>query len=163
MHDTSDSGCRLVSVSSEAAAQNLGTILGVQEHGDSRWKIGIVRRLKKLAGGRTELGVEIVAHDSLLISPKPLVAMRDSGYSVNGKDVSFDAKGFDALYLPPSLTGGDGPGPRRSMLVPAVEYVERRRFFLNLGKTAYTVEFSTPIERGKEWVWTSFAVASKSE
>src|SRR5207244_13480863 len=127
VHDTSDSGCRLVSQSNEAGRQKLGSVLGIQDEADDRWKIGIVRRLKKLAAGRIELGIELIAQRSLLISPKPLT-VRDSGFSVNGIDVSANHRGFDALYLPPNSTGRDGP--QRRMLVPATEYDEGRRLRL---------------------------------
>jgi hypothetical protein len=159
MHDVSDSGCRLVSDAQEASRQRLGGILGMQEDGDDRWKVGIIRRLKKLAGGRIEAGVEIIGLHSLLISPRPVRA-RDTGYSVDGIDVSTDARGFDALYLPPS-TGGRGD-PLRSMLVPASEYGDRRQLHIALGTTSYTVELSQTLERGKDWVWTRFAVLERA-
>jgi hypothetical protein len=159
MHDQSDSGCRLVSLSNEAARQKLGGVLGILDEADDRWKIGIVRRLKKLAGGRLELGIELIALHSVLISPRQLNG-RDSGYSVDGIDIHAGKRGFDALYLPPNSTSRDGP--RRSMLVPAADYGEGQRFQIQLGSTSYTVEFALPIERAKDWVWTRFAVLSRA-
>jgi hypothetical protein len=158
IHDASESGCKLVSQSREAAQQKLGGLLGIQEEGDTRWKIGIVRRLKKFSGGQTELGVEIVAHHSLLIAPKP-IASRDTGYSVDGIDVSAEGKGFDALYLPPMQVPGRA---RRSIVVPAPEYAERRRFFLAFDSTAYTIEFTTALERTKDWVWSGFDIVTQT-
>ena len=160
MHDTSESGCRLVSQSHEAARQKLGGVLGIQDEADDRWKIGIVRRLKKLAGGRIELGIELIAVHSLLVSTKP-VNVRDTGYSVDGIDASSGSRGFDALYLPPHSAGREAP--QRSLLVPAAEYGEGRRLLLDLGSTAYTVEFALPLERSKDWVWTTFAVVSRTD
>lgn len=155
MQDASESGVKLVSQTAEAAQQRLGSLLGILDEGQTRWKVGIVRRLKKFSGGHTELGVEIVSHHCLLISPKP-VASRNTGYSVDGVDVSVEKKTFDALYLPPS--NRPGRAPSRSMIVPALEFSERRRFFLNFDDSAYTVEFTTPIERVRDWVWTCFEV-----
>jgi len=159
MHDISESGCRLVSDAQEASRQRLSGILGIQEDGDDRWKVGIIRRLKKLAGGRVEAGVEIISLHSLLISPRPVHA-RDTGYSVDGIDVSAEGRGFDALYLPPS-TGGRGD-PLRSMLVPAIEYGDRRQLYIALGTTSYTVELSQTLERAKDWVWTRFTVLERA-
>lgn len=158
MHDSSESGCCLVSNAQESARQRLGGILGIQDEGDDRWKIGIIRRLQKLAGGRIEAGVELIALHSFLIEPKP-VSARDSGYSVDGIDVSAENGGFDALYLPPS--SGGRVEPLRSMLVPAVEHSEGRRLSLIMGTTSYTVELAAPLERGKDWVWTRFGVISR--
>ncbi len=151
LHDTSESGCRLVSQSSAAAQQKLGSLLGIREEGDARWKIGIVRRLKNFSGGQTELGVGIVAQHALLIAPKP-VTSRDTGYSVDGIDVSVE--GFDALYLTP--TPGESQPPQRSMIVPALDYAERRRYFLTVENAAYTIEFTRALERTKDWVWSAF-------
>jgi hypothetical protein len=158
MYDVSESGCRLVSDAQEAPRQRLSGILGIQDEGDDRWKVGIIRRMKKLAGGRIEAGVEIIGVHSLLISPRPVHA-RDTGYSVDGIDVSAEGRGFDALYLPPS-TGGRGD-PLRSMLVPASEYEDRRQLYIALGGTSYTVELSQTLERTKDWVWTRFVVLER--
>lgn len=160
MQDTSESGCKLVSQSREAAQQTLGSLLGIQEEGDIRWKIGIVRRLKKYSGGQTELGVEILAENSLLIAPRP-VASRDTGYSVDGVDVSAEGKGFDALYLPPMQC--PGRAPRRSMVVPAWEYAEHRRLFLTFDDTAHTIEFTTALEQNKDWVCSAFDIVHEAQ
>ena len=159
IQDTSESGCRLLSRSQRAAQQKLGSLLGIQEGGDPRWKIGVVRRLKTFSGGQTELGVEIVAQNSSRIAPKP-VAARNTGYSVDGVDVSVEGKAFDALYLPPMQSAGHAP--RRSIVVPALDYAERRRLFLNFENTAYTIELTQALERTKDWVWSGFDVVSQS-
>jgi hypothetical protein len=160
MHDSSESGCCLVSNAQESVRQRLGGVLGIQDEGDDRWKIGIIRRLQKLAGGRIEAGVEFIALHSFLIEPKPASA-RDSGYSVDGIDVSAENGSFDALYLPPS--SGGRVEPLRSMLVPVAEHSEGRRLSLTMGTTAYTVELAAPLERGKDWVWTRFSVISRGD
>ena len=160
MQDASESGAKLVSKSAEAEQQKLGSLLGILDEGQSRWKVAIIRRLKKISGGHIEVGVEIVSHHCLLISPKP-VASRKTGYSVDGIDVSAENKNFDALYLPP----GNLPGraPSRSMIVPALEFRERRRLFLTFEETAYTIEFTAALERTKDWVWTSFEVVREAK
>ena len=155
VQDASESGLKLVSQTVEAGEQRLGSLLGILDEGQARWKIGVVRRLTKFSGGHAELGVEVIAHHALVISPKP-VASRATGYSVDGIDVSVDRKTFDALYLPPSNLSGRAPV--RSMLVPAQEFGEKRRVVLTLEGSAYTVEFTSAIERTKEWVWTGFDV-----
>jgi hypothetical protein len=157
MHDHSESGCKLVSQSRVAAQQKLGGLLGIQEEGDTRWKIGIVRRLKRFSGGQTELGVEIIAQHSVPIAPKP-IASRDTGYSVDGIDVSVEGNGFDALYLPPMQA--PGRAPRRSIVVPALEYAQRRRFFVTVDSNASTIEFTTALERTKDWVWSGFDIVT---
>ena len=155
MEDTSESGCKLVTQSDAAAYQKLGDLLGIKGESESRWMIGIVRRLGKSEAGQTELGVEIVAQHSVLIKPRPLVA-QDSGYSVDGRDVSAAGKSFSALYLPPTQSGDRAP--QRSMVVAVQEYSERRHLFLTFENTASTIEFTTALERTKSWVWSAFNI-----
>ncbi|MEO8133463.1 MAG: hypothetical protein ABI831_05780 [Betaproteobacteria bacterium] len=155
MYDYSDSGCRLVSSSPVGAGHRLGALMGVQEQGDSRWRIAIVRRLKRFSGGRAELGVEVIAQHAVLIVPKPATG-RDSGYRVTGVKLSIEDKSFDALYLPP--TQSDLYLPQRTMVVPASEYFEHRRCALTVDGYACTVEFTAPNEQNKDWVWTTFEV-----
>jgi hypothetical protein len=157
IHDASESGCKVVSQVPEAAQQKLGGLLGIQDEGDTRWKIGIVRRLKIISREQTELGVEIIAKNCVLIAPKPLAA-GDTGHGVDASDATVNGKGLDALYLPPMQS--PGRPSLQSIIVPALEYAEHRRFFLNFENTAVTIELTTLIERTKDWVRSGFEFVS---
>ncbi len=160
MYDYSESGCRLVSSAAAGAAHRLGALVAVREPGDTRCKVAVIRRLKKFSGGRAELGVEVIAQHAVLITPRPATG-RDSGYSVDGIDVSIEGKTFDGLYLPP--TQSELHGPQRTMIVPAAEYSEGRRCALSHDGVGYIVEFNAAIESNKEWAWTTFEVISNTE
>jgi hypothetical protein len=160
MHDTSESGCKLIPQPDEATEHKLGDLLGIQDEADTRWKIGIVRRLKKSAAGQTELGVEIIAQHSLLIAPKP-VASGDTGYSVNGLDPSIEGKDFNALYLPPTQSAGRAS--QGSIMVPAPEYAERGRLFLTFENAGCTIELTTVLERTRQWVWSGFEMINRAQ
>jgi hypothetical protein len=138
----------------------LGDLLGIQVEADTRWKIGVVRRLKKSAAGRTELGVELIAQHSLLIAPKP-VASRDAALSANGLDPNVEGGNFNALYLPPTQSAGRAP--QRSILLPAPEYAERRRLFLTFENSGCTIELTAALERTRQWVWSGFEIVSRAQ
>lgn len=160
MHDYSESGCRLVCSEPAGSVHRLGALLAVQECGDTRWKVGIIRRQNKFSSGRAELGVEVIAQHAVLITPKP-VDGRDSGYSVNGIDVSVERNTFDALYLPPVLSESQARQP--TMILPAAEYFEHRRCALVFQEVAYTIELTAPNERSRDWVWTTFEMVETAD
>ena len=62
--DTSESGYRIQSRAPAAAQLQIGALLVLLLEGESSWRIGIVRRLKRRTAEHTELGVEIIAGKS---------------------------------------------------------------------------------------------------
>jgi hypothetical protein len=153
IQDVSDTGCRIVSTTKMAAQLQLGALLALLRENDERWRIAIVRRLKRRTAEHTELGVEIIAENSILVMPEPLVA-RDSGYSVNGIDVSSKGKRFDALYLPPQQNAS----PVYSMVMPVSEYASGKLLTLALSGDNRVIRLAVAIEYNKDWVWTTFDV-----
>jgi len=153
IQDASDTGCRIVSTTKIAAQLQLGALLTLMREHDERWRVAIVRRLKRRTAEHTELGVEIIAESSVLVMPEPLVA-RDSGYSVNGIDVSAKGKRFDALYLPPQQNAS----PVYSMVMPVSEYAPGKLLTLALSGENRVIRLAVAIEYNKDWVWSTFDV-----
>lgn len=158
--DTSESGCRIESVTRQAAQLQIGSLLGLLLEGDSRWRIGIVRRLKRRTAEHTELGIEIIAENTMLIMPEPVIPRdsSDSGYSVNGVDVTTKGKAFDALYVPPQQRAQ--MAPVRSLVVPAVEFTPGRVLSLTVEGQTSRIRLAVTIEQNRDWVWTTFEVTS---
>ena len=157
--DTSESGCRIQSSTKPAANLQIGDLLGLLLEGDSRWRAGIVRRLKRRTAEHTELGIEIIAENTLLIVPEP-VAARDSGNSANGMDVNPKGKSFDALYVPPQQRANQTPV--RSIVVPASEFTPGRMLALKLEGQNLHIRLAVTIEQNREWVWTTYETISES-
>jgi cyclic-di-GMP-binding protein len=155
--DTSESGCRIQSTTRQAAQLQIGGLLALLLEGDSRWRIGVVRRLKRRTAEHTELGLEIIAENSVLIMPEPLTfTARDSGYSVNGIDVTTKGKPFDALYVPPQQR--EQMATVRSLVVPAAEYTPGRVLSLKVEGETREVRLAVMVEQARDWVWTTFEV-----
>jgi hypothetical protein len=152
--DTSDTGCRIVSTTKQAAALQLGALLTVLRETDERWRVAVIRRLKRRTAEHTELGIEVIAENSLLVMPEPVV-MRDSGYSVNGIDVSAKGKRFDALYLPPQ---DSTTTPVYSIVLPVSEYTAGRLLTMTLEGENRVIRLAVAIEYNKDWVWSTFDV-----
>lgn len=155
VQDTSESGILLESATAEAQKQQVGALLALQYQGDSRWGIGIVRRLRRRTAEHTELGVEIIADNSFMTMALPAAA-RDSGYSVNGVDAGSASQGFHVLYLPPQHHRRSHPV--RSLVLPAGEFAPRRKLSIIVEGVARAIRLSVPLEQAKDWVWTSFEI-----
>jgi len=154
IHDSSDTGCRIVSTTKQAAHMQLGALVALLRESDTRWRVAVVRRLKRRTSDHTELGLEIIAQSSMLVMPEPLVA-RDTGYSVNGIDVSAKGKRFDALYVPPQQSSSN---PVYSMVLPVSEYANGKMLTLTLDGENKVIRLAVAIEYDKDWVWSTFDV-----
>ena len=157
--DTSESGCRIQSSTKGAANLQIGHLLCLLLEGDSRWRVGIVRRLKRRTAEHTELGIEIIAENTLLIMPEPYVA-RESGYSVNGVDVNIKRQSFDALYVPPQQRMNQAPV--RSLVVPTAEFSPGRILVVKLDGQNHQIRLAVTIEQTREWVWATYDSLAES-
>ncbi|MEP6701397.1 MAG: hypothetical protein ABJB04_00310 [Betaproteobacteria bacterium] len=156
IHDISETGCRIVSTTKQAAQMQLGALVGLLRETDPTWRVAIVRRLKRRTADHTELGLEIIAENSLLVMPEPVV-MRDTGHNVTGIDVSAKGKRFDALYLPPQQSSAT---PVYSIVVPVGEYAAGKLLTLALGGDNRLIRLAVAIEYNRDWVWTTFEVVT---
>ena len=155
VHDTSESGVRILSTAKEAQKLQIGALLALQADGDTRWQIGIVRRLRRRTADNTELGVEVISRHALTTTVTPPAA-RDSGYSVDGVDVSTRGSGFQGLYLSPQEHARFLPV--RSLILPASEFAPGRNLTINVGAEVHDIRLFAPLEQSKDWVWTAFDI-----
>jgi hypothetical protein len=158
--DTSESGCRIQSTTQQAAHLRIGSLLALLLEGDTCWRIGIVRRLKRRTAEHTELGLEIIAENSQLVMPESITA-RESGYSVDGVDINTGGKGFDALYVPPQQRPFSAPV--RSVVVPAAEFKPGRVLSLKVEGETHQIRLALIIEQARDWVWTTFEVMDTAQ
>ena len=157
MHDTSDSGVRIMSSTREAQKQQIGALLAVRADGDPRWQIGIVRRLRRRTAEHTELGVEIVARQvQMMVVTRG--SARDGGYS--GDTVAGGSGQFHALDLRPQHSG---KAPIRSMIMPAPEFTPGRHLSISVGGAQRDIRLFAPLEQTREWVWTAYELAGEAK
>ncbi|MEO8133465.1 MAG: hypothetical protein ABI831_05790 [Betaproteobacteria bacterium] len=154
IHDTSETGCRIVSTTRQAAQIQLGALVTILRETDTRWRVAIVRRLKRRTAEHTELGLEIIADNSILVMPEPVLttANKDAlGRTIEGKR-------FDALYLPP--TQSTTMAPVYSLVLPVSEYVAGRLLAMTLEGQPRVIRLAVAIEHHKDWVWSTFEAAA---
>jgi hypothetical protein len=151
--DVSQTGFKLVAPIQVANAVTLGTLVAIHPHGQPRWTLGIIRRMKRTAADRAEIGLQIIADT---ISAVDLAEQRKRGadeYSIDGEGTTIDGRRFGALLL--SLRARDGEPMVQSLIVPAVEYQAARRYRLATAKTDYSIRFGRLIEQQPDWIWTA--------
>jgi hypothetical protein len=151
--DVSQTGFKLVAPIQVANAVTLGTLVAIHPHGQPRWTLGIIRRMKRTAADRAEIGLQIVADT---ISAVELVEQRKRGadeYSIDGEGTTINGRRFGALLL--ALRARDGEPMVQSLIVPAVEYQPVKRYRLSTSKTDYSIRFGRLIEQQPEWIWTA--------
>ena len=152
--DLSDSGCRLESRTRHAAQMLVGNLLVLLFDGDSRWRIGIVRRLRRRTAEHTEIGIEIITDDARLMKVDPAGT---TGGDVGVSKLEIGGKGsrvFHALYVPPQQRSQ--VAPVRSLVVPAAEFQSGRVVALETEGQINQIRFVLTIEQTKDWVWTTF-------
>ena len=151
--DVSQTGFKLVAPIQVANAVTLGTLVAIHPHGQPRWTLGIIRRMKRTSADRAEIGLAIIA-DS--ISAVELTEQRKRGaedYSIDGEGTTINGRRFGVLLL--SLRPRDGEPMVQSLIVPAVEYQPVKRYRLSTQKAEYKIRFGRLIEQQPDWVWTA--------
>lgn len=152
--DTSDTGCRIVSTTKRAAHLQLGALLAFLRETDSRWSISIIRRLKRRTADHTDLGLEVIADNAILVMPEPVVPKATADV------VGAPKKGarFDALYLPPQQHAT--MPPVYSLVLPLSEYSAGRMLSMSLEGQPRVIRLAVAIEHDKDWVWSTFEAVS---
>jgi cyclic-di-GMP-binding protein len=151
--DVSQTGFKLVAPIQVANAVTLGTLVAIHPHGQPRWTLGIIRRMKRTSADRAEIGLQIIADT---ISAVDVVEQRKRGadeYSIDGEGTTINGRRFGALLL--ALRARDGEPMVQSLIVPAVEYQPLKRYRLTTSKTDYSIRFGRLIEQQPDWIWTA--------
>jgi hypothetical protein len=151
--DVSQTGFKLVAPIQVANAVTLGTLVAIHPHGQPRWTLGIIRRMKRTSADRAEIGLGIIADT---ISAVELVEQRKrtaDDYSIEGEGTTINGRRFGALLL--ALRARDSEPMVQSLVVPAVEYQGGKRYQLSTEKAEYRIRFGRLIEQQPDWVWTA--------
>ena len=151
--DVSQTGFKLIAPIQVANAVTLGTLVAIHPHGQPRWTLGIIRRMKRTSADSAEIGLAVIADT---ISSVELTEQRKRGadeYSIDGEGTTINGRRFSALHL--SLRARDGEPMVQSLVVPAVEYQPSRRYRLTTVKAEYRIRFGRLIEQQPDWVWTA--------
>jgi hypothetical protein len=151
--DVSQTGFKLVAPIQVANAVTLGTLVAIHPHGQPRWTLGIIRRMKRTSADRAEIGLAIIADTISAVDVNEQRKRTADDYSIDGEGTTIDGRRFGALLL--SLRSRDGEPMVQSLIVPAVEYQAAKRHQVSTAKAEYRIRFGRLIEQQPDWVWTA--------
>jgi hypothetical protein len=136
----------------------LGKLIGLKPERGSHWRIGVVRRMNKLASNQHYVGIEILTDSPLMVMMKPRQANTNSGYLVNGVDAVDMVLPIAGLYVHSEEAGGN----QSSLVIDSSEYSMGRVMELNANAKSRVVLLKDVIERGDDWLRCSFNLLSDS-
>ena len=151
--DVSQTGFKLVAPIQVANAVTLGTLVAIHPHGQPRWTLGIIRRMKRTSADSAEIGLAIVADTISAVDLNEQRKRTADDYSIEGEGTTINGRRFGALLL--SRRSRDGEPMVQSLIVPAVEYQSTKRYQLSTEKAEYRIRFGRLIEQQPDWVWTA--------
>jgi hypothetical protein len=151
--DVSQTGFKLVAPIQVANAVTLGTLVAIHPHGQPRWTLGIIRRMKRTSADRAEIGLAIIADMISAVDVNEQRKRTSEEYSIDGEGTTINGRRFGGLLL--SLRARDGEPMVQSLVVPAVEYQAAKRYQVSTDKAEYRVRFGRLIEQQPDWIWTA--------
>lgn len=152
MKDVSATGVRLVATMEAACVLTLGMLAVMRTQRDLVWRLGVVRRMRRMTPERAEIGLQCIADSVSVIDvlAQPQAAGSAEETSVTG---SPRERRFRALFL--VLHAAQHGAAVQSLILPAAEYRARRRLFVSTPTQDHPIRCGTLLERGPEWAWVS--------
>jgi hypothetical protein len=149
--------CRVQFENESADQFPVSALISMRREGEADWQIGVVRRVKRFEGNRIELGVEMIARE--------VKAIRLWPETIQDPVPRFgtpapDSAALVALYLPSS--GAIPPAPSRSLILRHSHYKPGLLVYHISGDSRISLQLGEAIEIGRGWVWSPFAVESRS-
>jgi hypothetical protein len=151
--DVSQTGFKLIAPIQVANAVTLGTLVAIHPHGQPRWTLGIIRRMKRTSADRAEIGLAIIADTIASVDVNEQRKRTAEEYSIEGEGTTINGRRFGSLLL--SLRARDGEPMVQSLVVPAVEYQAAKRYQVSTDRADYRIRFGRLIEQQPDWVWTA--------
>ncbi len=100
MHDESECGYGAIVESRDKDWLRVGALIGIKLHDASEWKIGVVRRLSRLNGDTSSVGIEMLAETPKLTM---LYDTTSTGYTVDGVDNGSTSLPHSSIWLAGSV------------------------------------------------------------
>ncbi|MEO5701877.1 MAG: hypothetical protein ABIS17_02680 [Casimicrobiaceae bacterium] len=159
--DVSATGLRLIAPMTAAGSLTLGTLVALRAEGDVVWKLGIVRRMRRVTADAAEVGLQRIADSITQVDLCTQRPEHDHDYDVEGNAMVHHGRSFRGLFL--ALQPREGRKVIQSLIFPASEYRSGGRHRLQGVSASYPVRFAPVIETQKEWCWTGVETGPSTE
>lgn len=137
----------------------LGKLVALKPEHGSHWRIGVIRRMNKLATSQHFVGIEILSDTPVMVMLKPRQGKANSGYLINGIDAVDVVLPIAGLFL-----HGEGEDVgQSSLIIDSAEYSMGRLLDLSTNAKTHAVQLKDVVERGDDWLRCGFEVISNTE
>ncbi len=161
MKDVSLTGIRILAPMLAAGTLTLGMLVALRAEGELVWKLGIVRRMRRVTADTAEVGLQRIADSVAAVELRATRTAPDAGHDVEADALPRPGRPFRGLFL--ALQQGERRKVIQSLVLPAGEYKVGTRFRLQGTSMSYPVRFGPVIETQPEWVWAGVEALSSGE
>jgi len=154
--ESSNLDCRIQFENESADQFPVGALISMRREGAPDWQVGVVRRIKRYEGSRTELGVELIAREVRAFRLWPGNPAEQPANGGKGPEIA----PLVVLYLP--STGAIPPAPARSVILRHSDYNVGQALVHVGSDSRAIVRLRDAIEIGRGWVWAPFTVESRT-
>lgn len=154
MKDVSLTGLRVAVPMLAAGTLTLGMLVALRAEGDLVWKVGIVRRMRRVTAEIAEVGLQRIADSAATVELRAsrLVPAPDAEpvYAVDGETHPRHDRAFRGLFL---AFQRERRKVIQSLVLPAGDYRAGSQFRLQGTSASYPIRLGPVIEKHSEWIW----------
>jgi len=149
MKDVSATGVRLIAPMEAACTLTLGMVAVLRGESELVWRLGVIRRMRRMTPERAEVGLQRIADTVAVID---MVAQAPGENAAEGITTQRERR-FRGLLL--ILRQANRTNAVQSLIMPLAEYRPRSKYRLCTSQRDYPIRCGTLLERGADWVWVS--------
>ena len=137
----------------------LGKLVGLKAEKKGHWNVGVIRRLRRTQSDQQCVGIEVIdEHPMTLLLRAEKSEQRP--LSVDGLD-NVDTLGLKIPFPVLYLKGAGQSTQTDALILQSAEFASGRELWFNVRGTTYHIQLKRALERGDDWLRTSFEVVAK--
>jgi len=137
----------------------LGKLVGLKPEKKGHWNVGVIRRMRRIDTHQQYVGIEVIAE-----RPKALTLRPEKSevrpMSIEGLDPVGFVMPITALLLQAETDTQQAEKPD-SLILQSAEYAKGRELWFSAKGMVYHICLKQVVERGDDWLRTSFEVIAK--
>lgn len=133
----------------------LGKLVGLKPEKKGHWNIGVIRRLRQCEHNQRYVGIEVIAERPLALLLRGQKSPQRA-LSLVGVEGAETPQAISALFLKAAT-----PKDSDSLIMQSSEFAASRELWFTVRGIVYHLRLKRALERGDDWLRTSFDVLSK--
>ena len=137
----------------------LGKLVGLKAEKKGYWNIGVIRRLRRTQPNQQYVGIEVIDEHPMALLMRAEKSERRP-LSVDGLD-NVDTLGLKIPFPVLYLKGAGQSAQTDALILQSAEFASGRELWFNVRGMIYHIRLKHALERGDDWLRTSFEVVAK--